>query len=876
MQPQTLAQALGGIARIPAFFVWRLTWNSTKGKFEKLPVGRDGGAIDAQLPVNWQSLEAASAQLAQMRATDTAEVRHALGWMFTQGAGYWFLDIDGCVKDGQYSPLALDWIALFPGCFFEVSSGGTGIHIIGRGQVPQHSMRNKKCGAEFYTSQRGICFGLTDTAWGSADTVAPGVAAFVAQYFPPRAEGEAGEWDKPRADWRGPADDAELLQRARASASVAAKLGNRATFEQLWTNAPELDNFYVPDSASERDAALAAHLAFWTGCDAPRIERLMRQSALRRSKWDEHRTYLRELTIEGACAQQVEVLQDRPRVDVVKQMYGVALLPLPEVPGAAPVVVPVVDPVMAAKVEELLDMVSSSADWVDIHNRVIPAIRAAGIPPALMPRVENAVNKRLDLFDGKMPVAKLRALLNPPREAGAASDDADGLMLKPEWADHYVYVQQLDAFYDLRDGSTVTRTTFGALHDRHMPIKGDGPDRHEAAKFMLQHWGTNVVFDTMYYPGKPPVFEYEGQQWANTYTPSAVPAVADGYTPEGVAAIGSFQRHLWLLCDQREKVYLTLLAWMAHNVQRPGVKIRWVPIIKGIQGDGKSTIGMVMKAAIGARNFMTVGPEIICNGGGFTDWAHGHAVLALEELHITGKERHKTANMLKQFISNNDATIHPKGGKPKPVLNTCNQIAYTNYSDAIPLDAAHDRRWLVIFSPFSSREQMCAALGVAYDRLHFDPLYDSLRDHAGQWRKWLLDMPIPEWFAPDSAPIHTEEKQTMADSSVDDVEMLARDLIREGTYGVSANCLSSACLSRALRQSAFSEGVELPKTTSLHHMLNRMGFVRAAANVKWDGATHRVWVGPAISAKLNNEELRQLLELTKKASDLQPNLQPNL
>ena len=315
--PVPLHTALSELASIPQFFVWYLADRDATGKYRTKWPWANGGKVDAQLPTNWHTYEAASAALEQLRTSAPPGVTYTLGFMFTEGCGYWFLDLDKCIgADGQYTPLALDWLAKLPGCFFEFSSSGIGTHSIGKGQLPPHSTKNTRLNAELYTDKRGIAFGLSGEAYGCADVPAPAILEIAAEYFPARAIGvadDSAQWLKPRADWAGPADDAELLRRMLGSASVAAKLGHRATFAQLWSNSPELEGFYGPDTHSERDAALAAHLSFWTGCDAPRMERLMRASGLVRPKWDEHRTYLRELTIDGACARQGEVLHDRPR-----------------------------------------------------------------------------------------------------------------------------------------------------------------------------------------------------------------------------------------------------------------------------------------------------------------------------------------------------------------------------------------------------------------------------------------------------------------------------------------------------------------------------------------------------------------------------------
>lgn len=873
----SLATALAGLTAIPQWFVYRLTWDAAHGKYNKQPATPDGPwVIDASMPQNWLTYEQAAARVVQMQAADTAS-RYTPGFWFTEGCGYWFLDLDKCIDaNRQYTPIAATLLPQLPGCFFEFSSSGNGVHVIGRGTVPQHSMRNKEYALELYTDARGIAFGLDGQAWGSADVSAPAINSIASIYFPPRAASEAGAWLQPRSDWQGPADDEALIARALQAESVASKLGNRASFAQLWRNAPELERFYGPDSDSERDAALAAHLAFWTGCDAPRIERLMRKSGLVRPKWDEHRTYLRDLTINGACERQVDVYREPRRADpgAMYAFGGAGALPalpqlpvLPVVAGVAPL--PVLQPLVSAQAKEtidrLLDLIHGATSWEDVHNTVIPTVRAAGVPSALMSRIENAINKRLDLWDAKLPVAKLRALIAPP----VVVDDAVAAGDAPDWMSRYVYVQQGDRFHNLLNGVPMSRTSFSSRHNRDMPLKDSGM-REDATVWALERWNIPMVHDIAYYPGKATTFDMDGLQWANIYTEASHPAI-EAYTADGVAAIERFCKHLQLLCGGREAVYMQVLAFMAHNVQHPGVKVRWCPLIKGTQGDGKSMIGNVMDAAMGGRNVSFVGPETVANNGGFTDWAHGHALAVLEELYLAGKDRHRIANIAKPFITNNKVTIHGKGDKPKNVRNTCNQIAFTNASDAVPIETGKDRRWFIIFTPFETVAQLIAALGITEEQLdsHFDSIFASLEREPGQWRKWLLefDWRAVERFAANRLRVHTVEKESMAYAGMDDVESLARSVIDEGGHGVSVDVLSSAMFSSLLKMKAFGESVEIPKSTSLHHMINRLGFVKVAKPVKWAGASHRCWVRPGVNH--DNDTVRALLDLTTR------NLQPN-
>lgn len=124
------------------------------------------------------------------------------------------------------------------------------------------------------------------------------------------------DWtEEPRADWQGPTDDDLLIRRAMAAKpSAGSAFGGKATFADLWNANGEALGRSYPDpvrnyDASRADAALAQHLAYWTGKDCARIERLMERSALNRDKWG-RADYLQR-TILGAVARQDEVLTDK-------------------------------------------------------------------------------------------------------------------------------------------------------------------------------------------------------------------------------------------------------------------------------------------------------------------------------------------------------------------------------------------------------------------------------------------------------------------------------------------------------------------------------------------------------------------------------------
>ena len=241
-----------------------------------------------------------------------------VGFVFTDTDPYFFVDIDHCFEKpdadsntiGSWSQLATEICTMFAGCYVEVSQSGTGLHIVGRySAIPDHRCKDEKLGLELYhTGRFAALTGMSATGHWDIDATAA-LNTFISRYLPASESVTNLEWsDSPTADSHPILDDEKLIKKACSSTGgVGAIFGGKATFKDLWLkNVDALEESY-PDSTgydeSKADMALAQHLAFWTGNDCERIERLMRQSALVRDKWDNHKSYMRR-TILGACSRQ--------------------------------------------------------------------------------------------------------------------------------------------------------------------------------------------------------------------------------------------------------------------------------------------------------------------------------------------------------------------------------------------------------------------------------------------------------------------------------------------------------------------------------------------------------------------------------------------
>jgi hypothetical protein len=313
---ESLPAALSALADYRQFIVCRHVPHPTRpGRMEKIPVDwRSGQTADAHDPSIW--LDAATA-IETARAWGPS---YAVGFAFTAADPFFFIDIDDCAAPGGWSPVALDLCLRFAGAAVEISQSGTGLHIIGTGDAgPTEARRKKASGWDLYTEARFVSLTGAGIIGDAATRHDAALAALVSAYLQRDASDASGWTDGPCEGWNGPADDDRLIERAMRSGSAASAFGNKAPFAALWTgDTATLARCYPDDhgdrpyDASAADAALAQHLAFWTGKDCVRIERLMRRSALARAKWDERDDYLRDRTIMGAVRRQRDILTDKP------------------------------------------------------------------------------------------------------------------------------------------------------------------------------------------------------------------------------------------------------------------------------------------------------------------------------------------------------------------------------------------------------------------------------------------------------------------------------------------------------------------------------------------------------------------------------------
>jgi hypothetical protein len=466
--------------------------------------------------------------------------------------------------------------------------------------------------------------------------------------------------------------------------------------------------------------------------------------------------------------------------------------------------------------------------------------------------VEGMLINKYKLLGVPMTKSALKQVFRSAQKSGKsvwASTNA-GSMVGNEWCIGYVWCQFEDCFIQVSNHEVVSVQSFNAKHGR--DVKGrwmNGDYQMKAAEVALHELQIPVVDRRMYLPTAGDKFEMGGMTYLNRFRPSSMPeAVMEAdWTDDDRAAVELVKGHITMLCGDSAAY---MIWWMAHNIQRPGVKIRHAPLIKGIEGDGKSLLGEIMAFCLGAENVRIISPKVLLTD--FNGWAEGHCVGIFEETRIPGHNRHDAANAVKPNITNDTIPIHRKGKDEYNIVNTSNYMALTNYSDALPLTQT-DRRWHVIFSPFTNIQELIAKVGIDY----FERLFNAIRNHGAAISGWFKVQPL-DAFDPNGRAPDSDAKDSMVSASMHEEDELILDIIAAKRAGVSDTVISTKHLTTAI---LMIEGAVAPRSSALAAALSRLGYCKKKEQVKWKGEPCRIWV-KGNKALFENDVVRHHLDKT--------------
>lgn len=249
---------------LPNWICWDAVPDEKRGKIKKVPINAlTGGGAMSNNPSTWCDFDTA------VRAS---EKHSGIGFMFG-GCPYFGVDIDGKEEEleayqrGENGNIISEFISTLQS-YAEISQSGKGIHIICRGTLPKRGRR--KGSVEMY--EDGRFFVMTGNSCSEYEGIAE-----CSDSIKPLHEKYIGGGHEPVAK----AVPAVRLDTADQIIKAAAGAKNGGKFVSLYSGRTA---GYA--SQSEADMAFCSMLAFWTGCDADKMDMIFRSSGLMREKWD--------------------------------------------------------------------------------------------------------------------------------------------------------------------------------------------------------------------------------------------------------------------------------------------------------------------------------------------------------------------------------------------------------------------------------------------------------------------------------------------------------------------------------------------------------------------------------------------------------------
>lgn len=249
---------------LPNWICWDAVPDEKRGKIKKVPINAlTGGGAMSNNPSTWCDFDTA------VRAS---EKHSGIGFMFG-GCPYFGVDIDGKEEEleayqrGENGNIISEFISTLQS-YAEISQSGKGIHIICRGTLPKRGRR--KGSVEMY--EDGRFFVMTGNSCSEYESIAE-----CSDSIKPLHEKYIGGGHEPVAK----AVPAVRLDTADQIIKAAAGAKNGGKFVSLYSGSTA---GYT--SQSEADMAFCSMLAFWTGCDAEKMDMIFRSSGLMREKWD--------------------------------------------------------------------------------------------------------------------------------------------------------------------------------------------------------------------------------------------------------------------------------------------------------------------------------------------------------------------------------------------------------------------------------------------------------------------------------------------------------------------------------------------------------------------------------------------------------------
>jgi len=252
--------------------------------------------------------------------------------------------------------------------------------------------------------------------------------------------------------------------------------------------------------------------------------------------------------------------------------------------------------------------------------------------------------------------------------------------------ERYVLVKSTGQAWDREARRFFKLSSVQTHHYADMPTGNDGGPV-DPLDYLVKDAESRVlkVDSVTFWPKQPELVMENGAVCLNTYTPPRI-SPRDGDAT-------AFLQHVDYVLNGDERAIRIMLNWLAHIVQHPDRKIRWMPLIISEEGIGKGLLLKSIAPAIGESNVRTAGDSDLL--GDFNGFLIGRSLIVIPEMMLG--DRRQVMNKMNTWITDDSIPINQKGVDSFDYPNRFNMLAFSNHEDAALLSAT-DRRYFVHIS----------------------------------------------------------------------------------------------------------------------------------------------------------------------------------
>lgn len=511
----------------------------------------------------------------------------------------------------------------------------------------------------------------------------------------------------------------------------------------------------------------------------------------------------------------------------------------------------------------------SVAKWLSFECKSITQLMADGVKriaatPMISVTEEDALLQMIvavgkQKFETKLAVGALRKDLKKQKDSLHHSKTPDEVE-KPAWAKGIAYVASTNEIFRQSNRQVFSIEAWDKTYSRFLLPTEDQLDKADLpvnqttlnkplwlpSDYALNHIKCQTVDDYDYDPSSPEeiVVKREGKRYVNTYRKSSYRAADKDHAEHAEEVF--FNHLINLIAEPHYR--RCLVDWMAHNVQYPGLKIRWAILLQGAEGCGKTFIAECMRAVLGGENVKLINMETIKRG--WTEWAFGSQIVAIEEIRVAGANRHEVMNRLKEPISNDVIPINERNKNTRSFKNVTNYLMFSNHHDALAIND-ESRRYFVLKSPLQKKEQVADLMR---DPEYFTRLFEMLTLSSSGLRYMLENWRISDDFKSNGPAPVTKYLHEMISDTSNELNSVLQRIMEDGDNPlIQPDVIASSSFMHALEM---EDGMRHVTPQYMASVLRDAGFTRL------DGrhiiANERQWVWVRQDKIKNNNPLELL------------------